>query len=496
MNDVANIYTDVLIIGAGPIGLFAAFACEMHGLKAHIVDSMSVAGGQCTAFYPDKIIYDIPGFIGITGQKFIENLIQQTKTMNIPITLNTNITQITEKNLIYAVTLKNLQKQKLQEYSTARAPQNTTMDKIDSGDEYSSDTSKNEYTLTPDVSQNTDIHATNAHTYLTDHSHQMTNFNTVHTHADLHITEDAINPTNNELQMFNLVATSSQYAFHAKYIILATGAGGFDHNKLIAKQIGLSQDEMLQLEQTHLFYALPKQMSGKTVVILGGGDTALDYALTASQSAAKVYIIHRRSTFSGLTHTLQQLQKLENVYFLTDTILKKIAPVSQDHIATDSKIHDDTYSNKQHDMNANTHQFGAITTNQHDATCTANHYDDTIDNNTINTAPQYTTQPDNIASTNHIHHQITLHLHSTQSQHSMEMTLEADYIIPCYGFKHANTSLLHPNIQTSAGKILVDADTYQTHVTNVYCVGDASYYPNKSKLFSIARGFGEVASLF
>lgn len=66
--------TDVVIIGAGPVGLFAAFQCGMAGLQSHIVDSLEDAGGQCTALYPEKPIYDVPGFPKITGAELVHNL--------------------------------------------------------------------------------------------------------------------------------------------------------------------------------------------------------------------------------------------------------------------------------------------------------------------------------------------------------------------------------------------------------------------------------------
>lgn len=69
--------TDVAIIGAGPVGLFAVFQCGMLGFKAHVVDSLDQIGGQCTALYPEKPIYDIPAEPSISGAELIEQLEQQ-----------------------------------------------------------------------------------------------------------------------------------------------------------------------------------------------------------------------------------------------------------------------------------------------------------------------------------------------------------------------------------------------------------------------------------
>ncbi len=53
--------TDVAIIGAGPVGLFAVFECGMLKMRCHVIDALEGAGGQCVALYPEKPIYDIPG---------------------------------------------------------------------------------------------------------------------------------------------------------------------------------------------------------------------------------------------------------------------------------------------------------------------------------------------------------------------------------------------------------------------------------------------------
>lgn len=69
--------TDVAIIGAGPVGLFAVFECGMLGFAAHVIDALPEIGGQCTALYPEKPIYDIPGYPAILAGELIEQLEQQ-----------------------------------------------------------------------------------------------------------------------------------------------------------------------------------------------------------------------------------------------------------------------------------------------------------------------------------------------------------------------------------------------------------------------------------
>lgn len=69
--------TDVVIIGAGPVGLFAVFELGLLDMKAHLVDILDKPGGQCAELYPEKPIYDIPAFPVITGQELTDNLIAQ-----------------------------------------------------------------------------------------------------------------------------------------------------------------------------------------------------------------------------------------------------------------------------------------------------------------------------------------------------------------------------------------------------------------------------------
>lgn len=69
--------TDVVIIGAGPVGLFGVFECGMLKMKCHVVDTLDGIGGQCTALYPEKPIYDVPGFPCIAAAELIERLSQQ-----------------------------------------------------------------------------------------------------------------------------------------------------------------------------------------------------------------------------------------------------------------------------------------------------------------------------------------------------------------------------------------------------------------------------------
>lgn len=74
--------TDIVIIGAGPVGIFTAFQAGMLNMKCHIIDILNQAGGQCTALYSEKPIYDIPGYPVITARELIAQLIEQASPFN------------------------------------------------------------------------------------------------------------------------------------------------------------------------------------------------------------------------------------------------------------------------------------------------------------------------------------------------------------------------------------------------------------------------------
>ena len=71
------IKTDIIIIGAGPVGLFTVFEAGLLKLRCHLIDSLPQAGGQCSEIYPKKPIYDIPGFPSILAGELIDNLMDQ-----------------------------------------------------------------------------------------------------------------------------------------------------------------------------------------------------------------------------------------------------------------------------------------------------------------------------------------------------------------------------------------------------------------------------------
>lgn len=88
--------TDVIIIGAGPVGLFAVFELGLLGLKAHVVDILNRAGGQCAELYPEKPIYDIPAYPIITGQELTDNLLKQIEPFGPEFHFNQMVTSLTK----------------------------------------------------------------------------------------------------------------------------------------------------------------------------------------------------------------------------------------------------------------------------------------------------------------------------------------------------------------------------------------------------------------
>jgi thioredoxin reductase (NADPH) len=88
------IQTDAVIIGAGPVGLFQVFELGLLEIKAHVIDALPEAGGQCIELYPDKPIYDIPAIPVCTGRELTENLLKQIKPFGAQFHLGQEVTQL------------------------------------------------------------------------------------------------------------------------------------------------------------------------------------------------------------------------------------------------------------------------------------------------------------------------------------------------------------------------------------------------------------------
>lgn len=198
--------TDIVIIGAGPVGLFAVFECGMLGLKAHVVDALDMIGGQCQALYPEKPIYDIPAWPKISG----EELINQLKEQAAPFKPNYHLGQ-----------------------------QVVTVEKNDGG--------------------------------------------------------------------FR-IGTSSGTQIQCKAIFIAAGAGAFGPNR--PPLAGLEEYE----GKSVFYYVRARQeFADKTIVIAGGGDSAVDWAVSLSDIAKKIYVVHRRDEFRAAPDMVEKMKAAKNI---------------------------------------------------------------------------------------------------------------------------------------------------------------------------------------
>ncbi len=201
------IKTDCLIIGAGPVGLFAVFELGLLDIKCHLIDILGKPGGQCSELYPEKPIYDIPGFPMVTGQGLVDNLIAQI------------------------------------------APFSPTF-----------------------------------------HHNEMVS---------------ALKPVGTpEVPLFH-VETDAGTIFEARTVVIAAGGGSFQPKKPPIENIDA-------YEGTSVFYAVRKmeQFRGQRVLIVGGGDSALDWALNLHPIAERVTLLHRRDDFRAAPHSVAQMREL------------------------------------------------------------------------------------------------------------------------------------------------------------------------------------------
>lgn len=99
--------TDVIIIGAGPVGLFAVHQLGIKGLKSIVIDNLDKAGGQCIELYPDKPIYDIPAVPECTGEELTKNLLEQIKPFKTEFFYNERVDEVSKDNNDWAVKTNN-----------------------------------------------------------------------------------------------------------------------------------------------------------------------------------------------------------------------------------------------------------------------------------------------------------------------------------------------------------------------------------------------------
>lgn len=194
------IKTDVVVIGAGPCGLFSVFELGLLDLECHVVDVLNKPGGQCAEFYPEKPIYDIPGTPSCTGQELTERLLQQIRPF---------------------------------EPSFHYGEMATTLNRLDNGNW--------------------------------------------------------------------LLCTDQGTAFEAPVIVVAAGGGSFMPKKVTVPNAA-------EFEGKSLFYAVRKmeKFRDKRVVVVGGGDSALDWTLHLQPLAKSTTLIHRRQEFRAAPNSVKR----------------------------------------------------------------------------------------------------------------------------------------------------------------------------------------------
>ncbi|MFK7887993.1 MAG: NAD(P)/FAD-dependent oxidoreductase [Gammaproteobacteria bacterium] len=215
------IETDAVIVGAGPCGLFQVFELGLHGLSAHVVDSISAAGGQCIELYPDKPIYDIPAIPVCTAEELVERLLEQIKPFE----------------------------------------------------------------------------------------------------PGMHLGEEVVEVHGDGSEPFRVV-TNAGTEFLTKTVIIAGGVGSFQPRRIRAKGADV-------LEDKSVFYRVrdASQFDGRDVIVAGGGDSALDWAVALAESANSVTLIHRRDEYRAAEATVAQARALQSAGKLTmieNTVIKNI----------------------------------------------------------------------------------------------------------------------------------------------------------------------------
>ena len=221
------ITTDILIIGAGPTGLFTVFEAGLLKLKCHLIDALAQPGGQCSEIYPKKPIYDIPAYPEILAGDLTDKLLEQIKQFEPGFTLG------------------------------ERAE-------------------------------------------------------TIEKQAD---------------ETF-IVTTNKGTKHHAKIVAIAGGLGSFEPRKPPISNIADFEDKGVEY-----IIKEPALYRNKKVVISGGGDSALDWAIFLSDIASEVTLIHRRNEFRGALDSVEKVQELKNL-----GVIKLITPAEVTGIVGTDKV--------------------------------------------------------------------------------------------------------------------------------------------------------------
>ncbi|MFE0557182.1 NAD(P)/FAD-dependent oxidoreductase [Paenibacillus sp. NPDC058910] len=224
--------TDLLIIGGGPAGMFAAFYGGMRQASVKLIESMPQLGGQLAALYPEKYIYDVAGFPKVTAQELVNNLSAQMELFKTDIRLEEKVQAV----------------EKLEEH--------------------------------------------------------------------------------------HFVVKTNLGEHHAKAVIITAGVGAFQPRRL-----EIEGAEAYEKSNLHYFVNDLSRFKGKKVLISGGGDSAVDWALMIEPIAEQVTLVHRRDKFRAHEHSVEQLMA-SKVNIITPTEITElhgddtITKVTLSHIKT------------------------------------------------------------------------------------------------------------------------------------------------------------------
>lgn len=304
--------TDITIIGAGPVGLFSIFEAGMMRLRCHIIDSLDYVGGQCKALYPEKPIFDIPGFPIIRADELIKKLQEQVEPFNPTYHLGQKVVEI----------------KKVEDYC--------------------------------------------------------------------------------------LVTTNLGIRISSKVILIAAGAGFFGPNKP-------PLDGLEDFEGKSIFYKITdiESFRGKRIAIIGGGDSAVDWAITLSSLAKCIYFVHRRSKFRASPESVARLVTLASK---KKDIIRLMVPYYLENLYGSS---------------------GKIT-----------------------------------------HILIRSHVEKYK-------VIKIDALLLFFGLSTNLGPISQWNLNLEKDKVVVNPETMETSIENIFAIGDIASYPGKLKLILV--GFSESA---
>lgn len=229
----SNEIADVIIIGGGPAGMFAAFYAGLRELDVKIIETLPVLGGQVEIMYPEKLIFDVGAYPFVKGGELIDQLEKQMEPFDTDVCLDENVLEVNKQDNLFEI-------------------------KTDKTTHYS------------------------------------------------------------------------------QAVLIATGQGAFKPRKL-------TFDYPEQYEDTNLHYYVDKLevYRDKVVAITGGGDSAVDWALTLENIAKKVYIVHRRDKFRALEAAVTRLK---------DSTVEMVTPyVPHELVGDEEKIHEVVFKKRRGD---------------------------------------------------------------------------------------------------------------------------------------------------